>query len=155
MIVFEISNNKIFMNMLLKENIFDNFEVRNIEIQSFIKFEISGLIDNSYFMSSEQNLIEQNLIEQKYCLWKELKTIIFQLIKGNKAPKSIKIIFSYKQVDEINENAAALFFNIIFENGKILCTNGCSEKIFSLNKKVENSWDTYIKNFVETNNLNI
>lgn len=150
MVVFEISNNKIFMNMLLKENIFDNFEVRNIEIQSFVKFEISGLIDKSYFLPSEQNFSEH-----KYCLWKELKAIIFQLIKGNKAPKSIKIIFSYKELDEINENAAALFLNIIFENGKILCTNGCSEKIFSLDKKVENSWDIYIKNFFEENNLNI
>lgn len=150
MIVFEISNNRIFMNLLLKENIFDNFEVRNIEIQTFIKFEISGLIDKNYFSFGEQELITN-----KFCLWKELKAKVFQLIKGNKLPKSIKIIFSYEPLDTISENAAALFLNIIFENGKILCTTGCSEKFFSLDKKLETNWDNFIKNFFEINNLNV
>lgn len=150
MINFEIADNKIFMNMLLKENIFDNFEVRNIEIHTFAKFEISGLIDKTYF-----SLAEQEFITHKYCIWKDLKSIVFQMIKGNKLPKFIKIIFSYEdsKVNEICENAAALFLNIIFENNKIVCTTGCSEKNFSLDKKVENEWDLHIKEFFKTNNI--
>lgn len=152
MIIFDIVNNKLFMNTLFKNSVFDIFEVRNIEIKTFASFQVSGLLEKNYF-----SLDEQELILRKYCLWSDLKPIIFQLIKGDKLPKFIKIVFSYNddKINEICENSAALFLNIVFENNKISCITGSSEKIFSLDKKVENSWDNHIKNFFKTNNLDV
>lgn len=152
MITVEIVNNKIFMNTLLKGNLFDSFEVRTAVIQTFIKFEISGTLDKSYYSISEQENINN-----EYCLWKDLKPIIFQLIKGNKLPKFIKIVLSLTkaQLQEFDSEAEALFLNIIFENGKINCITGCSQKNFSLDKKLETKWDEYIKEFFVSNNINI
>ncbi len=144
MITIDIVNNKNFMNALMKEDIFDNFEVRNIEINTFTKFEISGILNKSYFSLDEQETINRN-----FCLWKELKPIVFGLIKGSIKPKSIKIIFSYdtNKLEEFDNNASALFLNIVFEDNKIICTTGSSQKVFSLDRNVETKWDIYIGNF--------
>lgn len=152
MTIIEIVNNKNFMNMLFKSSIFDNFEVRTAIIQTFIKFEISCNINKEYYSVSEQENIKN-----KYCSWKDLKPIVFQLIKGNKPPKFIKFIFSFDKIktQEFDSEAEALFLNIIFDIGKISCITGCSQKNFSLDKKLESKWDEYIKEFFYTNNINI
>ena len=67
------SNVKDFMKKLLKETLFDNFEINGVEIISFTKFEISG------------KLYEDN--ERKNCTWRELRPYIFNIIKGTQKPK--------------------------------------------------------------------
>lgn len=148
MIVFEMLNNKEFMNMILKDKIFDSFETRKVEIKTFTDFEISCNINKSYF-----TLDEQDSIDRKYCIWSEIKPYIFQLVKGNRQPSYMKIIFSYINTEDIDENAKALFFNMTFENKKILCYTGSSEKLFKLEKTVEIKWDEYIKQFLKQNNI--
>lgn len=152
MITVEIVNNKIFMNTLLKGDLFDNFEVRTAIVQTFIKVEITATLDKSYYSISEQENINN-----EYCLWKDLKPIVFQLIKGNKLPKFIKIILSLSktQLQEFDSEAEALFLNIIFDSGKISCITGCSQKNFSLDKRLETKWDEYIKEFFISNNINV
>ena len=150
MLSVSIIDNKLFMNKLLRENIFDNFEVRKVEIQTFTHFEISGIIDKNFYTVEEQENIERN-----FCIWSELKPIIFNLIKGNKLPGFIKIIFSLDEntMQQLSDNAAAMFLNISFENNAIVCTSGYSQKTFTLDKKVENCWEEYILKFFKDNNI--
>lgn len=150
MIIFNILDNKSFMHLLLRDKLFDSFEVRNIILNTFTQFEISGVLEKSYFSLDEQEQFSRN-----FCLWSELKPTVFQLIKGNKQPRYLKIVLSYDntKLSNICENAAALFLNIVFENGNIICTTGSSEKNFSLDKKVENSWDEYVSGYFKTNNI--
>ena len=54
---------------------------------------------------------------------------------------------------KIHTNAAALFINIIFENGKLSIITGSSEKMFSLDKAVEHSWDEYAARFFKHNGI--
>ena len=89
MLALNIINIKDFMNYLFKSNIFDNLETREIKINTFINFEINGTINKDFFdLDSE--------IKRKYCLWSEVKPYIFNIIKGKRLPKYIKIILSVK-----------------------------------------------------------
>ncbi len=135
------SNVKDFMKKLLKETLFDNFEINGVEIISFTKFEISG------------KLYEDN--ERKNCTWRELRPYIFNIIKGTQKPKIIKIIFSLPKeyLAKIHPNGASFYINMLFENDQICFTTGSSEKNFSLDKTVASNWDNYVKNFFNKNNI--
>jgi len=152
MTIVEIVNNKNFMNMLFRSYIFDNFEVREVSIKTFINFEINCTLNKEYY-----SLTEQENIKNQYCLWKDLKPVVFQIIKGNRQPKFIKFIFSLDEVktQQFDSQAKALFLNVTFDSGKILCVSGCSQKNFSLDKKLEIKWDEYIKEFFYINNINL
>ena len=147
---FKISdiNIKFFMGKLLKENTFDNFEVRGIEVCSFTKFEINGILADD-----ERNEDSKN----NFCKWEILKPYIFQIIKGNAKPKSIKIIFSMPidQLTEIHSNASALFLNMLFVNDEVIFTIATSQKNFTLDKSVDNSWNDYIVKFLNKNEIPI
>lgn len=152
MLVFNIVNVKGFMSDLLKNSTFDLFEVRLVNIQTFTTFEINGILDKDFFTLDEQDELHRN-----YCLWSEIKPFAFQMIKGSRLPKTIKLIFSVsnKEMVEICEKASAMFLNITFENGIITCMTGSSQKDFSFDKSVEYSWDAYVNEFFSKNNIMI
>ncbi len=147
MLALNIVNTKEFMQYLFKDIIFDNLETREIKINTFVNFEINGTINKDFFNQEE--------IEKKYCLWSEIKPYVFNIIKGKKLPKYIKIILSVreKNIPIISNNASSLFLNITFENNKILCITGSSQKTFSLDKSYQYNWDEYITNFFKKFNI--
>lgn len=133
---------KIFMNKLLKGNEFDSFEVRKIELETISKFSIEGKINKNYLPEDEK---------REFCTWQELKPYIFQIVKGNKKPKNMKIIFSLSKniIDQLSDNASAMFLNVNFEDNKIICTTGTSQKNFSLDNTVDIIWEEYINKFIK------
>ncbi len=137
---------KDFMNKLLKESVFDDFQVRGIELTSYTRFEISGAVQKEYF--EETGL-------RRYCTWEELRPVVFFLIKSYKRPKSLKIIFSLAGTDleKIHPNATACFLNILYEGNQIQFTATATEKSFSMDKTVEIRWSEYIKEFFNKNNI--
>ena len=150
MVAFEVENIKNFMSLLLKGTTFDNFEVRLVSLKTFTNFEIDPYLNKEFF-----SLDEQENLNRTYCLWSELKPIVFELIKGSKLPKFIKLIISYPEnrLSEIHENASSLFINIIFENNTLTCISGCSQKNFSMDKSVDILWDDYVKKFFTANKI--
>ena len=42
----------------------------------------------------------------------------------------------------------ALFLNVIFKNGKLVCTTGVSMRIFTLDKSLETAWDEQMQEFL-------
>lgn len=150
MLVTNVNNTKEFMAMLLKKDIFDTFEVREVIITTFTTFEIRCNLNKDFFNSEEE-------LSRKYCLWSELKPYVFELIKGNKLPKSIKIVFSANDalLQAINLEASALFINIAFENNHLGIITGSSLKNFTLSKAVEFMWDEWVINFLEGHKISI
>lgn len=152
MFVFYIKESEVkkFMNALLKEEVFDNFEVRNVELETFVHYEISCNIKND-------SNVEQNVQKRFFCLWSELKPYMFQLIKGKKKPHYFKIILSLQEDDilKISDNAAAMFLNVNFENDIIMCTTGTSQKKFTMDKIVDNIWEETVKQFFLDHNIKI
>ncbi len=152
MFVFKITESdvKAFMGILFKNTIFDFFEVRELEVATFSKFYINGILDKDYLDGSLSKEVTRN-----YSTWEELKPYVFNIIKGNKRPKVIKIVFSMpiEKLGEIHQNASALFLNIVFENEEIQFTTANSEKVFSMDRSVDGVWDDYIKKFFKDNNI--
>ncbi len=139
---------KDFMAKLLKEDVFDSFEVRGVEISTFTKFEISGILYKDFIQGDKEGLGE-------YCTWQILRPIVFSLLKGKERPKNIKIILSASSdlLQKIHENASAMFLNFMFENDEIMLTTATSEKNFTMDKAVNISWEHYVENFFRTNSI--
>lgn len=142
MTIFKAENNKAFMAALLKSNIFDNFFLREITIHTFASFSINGKKTES----------ENN----DYCTWEEIKPFAFEVIKGNKLPKLIKIIFSLNPDSVLSvDGATALFLNVTYENDSISIITGISTKTFTLDRSNEYAFDEYIKEFFANNNISV
>ena len=130
MISFTIHDTKEFMHLLLKQNTFDNFCIYRMDITTFALFQIDGYKNKAYFSPAEQ----------------EIRHYAFEIIKGQKLPKQIKIIFSIPQnkTEMICATPANYFLNISFEHNTITCTTGCSLLKFSMDKTAEHEWDKWV-----------
>ncbi|MCL2396923.1 MAG: DUF5721 family protein [Defluviitaleaceae bacterium] len=131
MIALSISDVKGFMVKLLKEDAFDGFLLKNATIDTFARFEI-------YAAESETT-----------AKWSDVRSYVFDVVKGNAAPKSIKIVLGGDTERTGIENAAALFINIHFENGKVNITTGLSKRSFSLDRTDDEKWDGMVMQFLD------
>lgn len=131
---------KNFMNKLLRENTFDGYELRNVEIENIAKFEIDGSINRDYLNEDE---------DRSFCYWSEIKGYVFEIIKGNRLPKVFKVVLSLTadKVEILHPNGAAMFINIMFENDRVNFVTGTSQKNFSLDKGVDVAWEEYVHKF--------
>ena len=148
MIVFQVTGEDVkkMMRHLLREETFDHFEVRGVEIAAMTKFQISGDMDKG-FLNEGAEQSEGNAA--LYCTWRVIRPIAFYLVKGKKRPKSIKLTLSLPagQTAALHPNAAAYFLNLHYENDEILCTTGTSEKRFAMDKAVDAAWDDDVRAF--------
>ena len=150
MLVFSIEEYEVknFMQKLLKEDSFDKLDVRNISLETIVKYDILGNINKDYLKEDE---------DRYFVKWKELKPYIVSLIKGNIKPKFFKIVFSLddKSINNLCDNANAMFLNIIYQNNVITGTTGTSQKAFSLDKKEDKIWEDIVLKFFQKNCINI
>lgn len=149
MLVFYINGTEVknFMNKILRENVFDDFETRSVEIQSFAKFDIDGKISKSFL--EEEGVDPESLENVFFCKWGRIRPYIFEFIKGKVKPSYIKFVIAADNqlLSQISENAAALFINFVFEKDRVVCTTGTSQKNFALNKDLDIAWENYVKEF--------
>lgn len=143
MISASVENKKQFMSMLLKDDTFDKFLVRSISLRTSVTYDIDCTLNKDWFDSEEAENLE------KYSSWADMRPIVFNLIKGKRLPGYMKIVLSAAPdaAEQIHKNAAALFINILFENNMLYITGGCSQKVFSLDKTLEQAWDETIQKF--------
>ncbi|MCL2574171.1 MAG: DUF5721 family protein [Defluviitaleaceae bacterium] len=135
MLALSIPDVKAFMVKLLKEETFDDFQLRNAVVNTFARFEIYGVKDEAC------------------ALWGAVRPHIFGIIKGGTPPKSIKIIFGKEVLPEGAQDATSLFINLHFEDGKINLTTGISKKGFSMDKTDSERWDAQVLEFLGNNNI--
>ncbi|HHZ00013.1 MAG TPA: hypothetical protein GYA03_02840 [Tissierellia bacterium] len=144
MITLNIIDVKKTMGMLLKGDLFDDFEVRTVEVQTFTKFNIDGILNKSFFDTDEREMYTRN-----YVLWEEIKPYVFNIIKGEKTPTYFKIVLSANgdTLNKFSKDVSALFINLIYSQEKLTCTTGVALKNFVLDKSDEYEWDEYIRSF--------
>ena len=117
---------KSFMGKILREDIFDAFEVRTVEISVAANITIEAPAPTP---------------------WRDLRPMLFEIIKLSGKPKQMKIVLSRPNPEDVHENAAALFLNMIYENDGITFTTATSQKQFALNKDIDILWDDRIRGF--------
>lgn len=156
MIALQIKNTKSIMNTLLASEQFDAFLVDEAFITTFNTFHIDGHIVKDFFNSEEITNMEQGLPE--FSLWKDIRPICFQLIKGKKTPVSFRVILHASpalitslaaQPDcEVDANLIrSLVLNIRYDNGHVTCVTGTSFTTFLMDKTTDAVWDKYIRQF--------
>ncbi len=140
-------NIKSFMNKLLKESTFDNFETRGIEILGFTKIEMSCQRNKSFYTEEATDFLS----------WLEMKEHVLNFIKGKKTPVIMKFIFSIPDVylEKIHNNAKALYLNIQYENGEIVFITGVQQKVFAMDKSLDIEWDEYVKKFMNKHEIDV
>ena len=135
---------KTFMSQLFLGEAFDSFLLYELEIQTANHYKISGRLNRRWYDNDE--LME--LGGREFSLWKEMRGFAFQIIKGNKSPQSMKIVFSLPKenikkvlersgADFLLEQVKGLFLNVKYENEELdLYVQGVEENIISLNSVI-------------------
>lgn len=137
---------KTFMNELIKKDTFDKFEVRSCDITTFVTYSIDCRINRSWYEDETTRF---------FCKWGELRPYIYNIIKGNKKPKSIKIVMalSEKAAAKIHPNGKACFINIVFEEERVAVVTGTAQIEFSLDKSLDFAWEDKVKEFFKKLNI--
>jgi len=122
---------KAFMGQILREELFDGFDVRSIEIAAPMRISIDGGTDEGF--SS----------------WGALRPLVYMIIKECQKPKLVKIVLSLspEKSAEVHFNAAALFLNMVYENDCVTFTTATAQKEFVLDKTLDAAWDEWISGF--------
>jgi len=139
---------KAFMGQILREDIFDMFEVRSIEIATATRMNIDGQLT----LEAEESVEDK---KPGFSTWEALRPLVYAVIKTSPKPKYVKIVFSYmaNEACEIHSNAAALFLNLTYENDAVYFTTGTAQREFLFEKSLDIAWDEWVKNFFVGNGL--
>lgn len=145
MLAFTVPDTKHFMSLLFKGGAFDGFRFRQGEISAYAHVSIDGRRDMDFYEETQT---------ERWCSWAEIKPLVFQAIKGKKTPKQMKLVLSLSEEETAAyENAQALFWNLLFREGILLCTLSVAQETFSLDKKSEDRWLSYVLDFCQTNGI--
>ena len=134
---------KTFMGQLLREDIFDSFEARSIEITTTTRLSIDGQLEPEAPPEGEEPK------KPDFSTWESLRPLVYAVIKTSPKPKYVKIVFSYKanEACSIHSNAAALFLNLSYENDAVYFTTGTAQREFLFEKSLDIAWDEWVKGF--------
>lgn len=156
MISIKISEVKSFMAKLLANTMFDTFYMKELEIQTFTTFHVTGQFNEEFFSKEEMEEREGKRI----VLWSEVRAIAFSMIKGNKTPTSMKVVFQLpsEKVEKMlqglsgklrPEEVGGLFLNIRFDKGELHIITGTAIKTFTMDKTLEQEWDSWVQDFLK------
>ena len=151
----ETENAKAYLNGLFTEERYDSFYLYEARIKAGLDYYISGKKNSAYYADAEENSEDG---ETEYILWKEIKQTVLSLMKGDRLPISVKLIFMFhrdniKRLCEmnnlpVNENEiGGLFMNLSYEQEKLTITTGTSLKVFTMDKTLEQLWDATVEKF--------
>ena len=150
---FEIENTKEFLNMLFTNDKYDSFYLFELRLKVELDYYISGKLNKGYI----QDEMEADT-DSDYIQWKDIKGTILGLIKENRLPDSMKLILMFnadnvERLIEMNnlpispEGVGGLFMNIYLEQGQMQLTTGTSMKVFTLDKTLEQVWDSTVSKY--------
>lgn len=151
MISIQIDDIKTMMSRLLTTDEFDSLLVTEITLQTGTTYNFSGKINKGFYSNDEL----EALPDQSYAQWASFRNTCFNLIKGTKTPTFFKIILKLPQ-DKVNdlivsnnlafrvEDIEGLFMNLTYQNNEFTCITGVSNKIFTLDKELDNVFDKFV-----------
>lgn len=142
---YTIASKKDFMGKLLKSDLFDTFEVREVVLHTAFKSVLDGSRNQEFF-----NDVNNEEEFSTFVNWKEMKPYVYQFVMGHKLPTYFKIVLSTSPAKTLALSPAAstFFLNITFKDNEIKCSTGVAYKEFTLDKSCEQIWDERIKNFL-------
>ena len=144
----QISDIKDCMSKLLTGEAFDSFYLVEAVILMGISYQLDGHLNRSFY-DSEQTP------SRDFCLWKEARPVVFQIIKGKRQPLGLKIILAFpdnalewfikeSRCPFSREDIEGIYVNIHFESGSLRITSGISYRVFSTDRRLEQCVDDHL-----------
>lgn len=158
MLALQITEIKPFMNKLFLGDTFDAFQLSEAIFVTFNTFHIDGSLQKDYYSSEE--LETQNLSQQSWSFWRQVRPFCLDLIRGKHTPLEFRIVFRLSPANvekllaqsQLPVNPAdidGLFLNLHFRQGMLTCTTGSSLRFFTLDKTLEHLWDDLVKKYLQ------
>lgn len=159
---FQLTEQKEFMHLLLRSEIFDNFLLSEASVHTAVKYDIDGRLNESFF--SKEELSGQQLDDLTYMPYGRLRPIFFELIKGRTAPTYFKFVLMLSpsnQEKTVLASGAAIspadilgvYLNIRYQNERLTLTTGVSYRVFIPDKSFEKEWEKFTISFLKRNNI--
>ena len=150
---FQITSQKDFMNQLLTGGLFEAFFLKEASVVTGVSYHIDGHRNLAYYKDMNGNQgenTEENL--NRYIPFREMRPILFQMIKGKRTPLSFHIILHWDKV-EVNHFlqeqgttvqqsfVSNLVLNIRFDENGMQVISAVDYSDFTLDKEIEKQWD--------------
>ena len=150
MIALSLTEVKECMSQLLLTENFDPFLFIEGEIMTFSTFTMDGYLKKEFF--------DDEAPEREYALWKDVREYCFSLIKGKRTPLSFKFVLGLsdsniqkllegKGLDYQPQDVRGLYINLRYDGTKLQCVTGTAMNIFTMDKSLEQAWDTMVQKF--------
>ena len=88
---YQIQDLKDFMKKLLLTETFDAFLLSEASVTTYAAFHLDGSIHPDYFSTDEAETLTTE--QCGYVLWKRVRPLFFELMKGKNTPLSFQIVF--------------------------------------------------------------
>lgn len=159
---FKITDMKDFMNKLLLSDSFDYFLLEEGLIVTFNTFQIDGHIKEEFYTKEERE--EPGLCPYAFSLWKEMRPLCFQLIKGKKTPLHFKFvlllqpehmerILSKESYDNSQNLLKSFTLTVKYDGSGATMITGISTSSFLMDKTPEQLWDNAFRKFLYKNHI--
>lgn len=144
---FDVINRKDFMAKLLKSDLFDTFEVKEVIAHVAFKMVLDGKRNKDYFEDINEAPLDTY---SEFLTWGEIRKHVYELMTGKKLPTYFKIILSTNQekTKQLSLDASTFYLNITFRDNQMSCSTGIAYKGFTLDKSADQIWDDKIKRFL-------
>lgn len=157
MLALKINSMKSFMNHLLVADTFDNFLLEEAIISTSNTYQIDGHINKEFF--SSEDMQDTFAPAYDFTLWKDMKTLCFNLIKGKRTPLFFKFVLHLKPeaVGKLlaagncsipGEQIKALVLTIKYDGTQAVLTTGSSYHTFVMSKEPDVIWDKALQQFL-------
>jgi len=158
-ISFILEDTKQTMQKLLKEDIFDEFLCVSFELVQLFKVQVDGQVRKDFLDTDEST----ELSDLSHIRWRDFKSHAFDLIRGNKPPTTMKIIFSLQPaavsstLTRINfkepQAVGGFIFSLHYENNQIRIITGTNYASFTLDKTAEQYFDDSMLRFFKKHGI--
>lgn len=162
MIALQIKQVKQFMNKLLNSDCFDSFLLEEATISTYNNFIIDGHQNQEFY--TQEELDDPEVFPYEFSTWYSLRGICFDLIKGKKTPTYFKFVLALMPehvtstlekagISSSNSLIKSFVITIKFDNTGLSITTGTSFQSFVLDKTPDLLWDTTIKKFLTSKEI--
>lgn len=160
MIALNVLDIKLFMKHFLVGSTFDSFDLSEGSVTTFCTF----LIDGNYMKEFDDSNGESDDTDRSFIPWARVREHVFRLIKGKQTPLAFKFVFMlpkkavplFLEKSGIGIDASevtGLFLNVSFRNRRLMLTTGTSLKTFTMDRTVDNAWDSYVQSFLKSRGI--
>lgn len=157
MIALKITNIKQFMSRLLAGDDFDSFLLEKASISTYNTFTIDGRQNRAFYRLEEWE--DKELRPYDFSMWKTVRPICFDLIKGKHTPTSfhfvLQLIPDYKaailqkgDTGITADQVTAFVLNIKYDGTGLILVTGTALQTFLMDKTPDELWDKTVRQFL-------